>query len=274
MGKNIALCHFRVGETDGVSLEMDKWKTILEKLGHKVSYVAGSRGTLKDVEIIEELHYDDSTNNIVVENAYIKFHSFGNEQELKETIEKDAKAIESKLTALIKKNSFDTLIVNNIFSLGWNLAAGIGFFNAIKHTTVKCICHHHDFSWERDKYSNPTFPFITDYLDLYFPPKHERIKHVVINTIAKNELFKRRGIESTVVPNVFEFDNDWKVDNYNADFRTTFGIKDSDLIILQATRIVQRKGIELALDFVAALNKKKKKLIGKKLYNGQVFEHQ
>ncbi len=30
---NIALTHFRVGETDGVSLEMDKWKIVLEKWG-------------------------------------------------------------------------------------------------------------------------------------------------------------------------------------------------------------------------------------------------
>lgn len=29
----IALAHFRVGETDGVSLEMDKWKMQLEKWG-------------------------------------------------------------------------------------------------------------------------------------------------------------------------------------------------------------------------------------------------
>ena len=270
--QNIALCHFRVGETDGVSLEMDKWKLVFEKLGHKVTYVAGSKGTLKDVEIIKELHYNDATNTKVVQNAYIKFESFGSEQELKEAIERDAKAIEIKLIALIAEKKIDTLIVNNIFSLGWNLAAGIGFFKAIKKTAVNCICHHHDFSWEREKYSTPTFPFIADYLDVYFPPKHKRIKHVVINTIAKNELFKRKGIESTVVPNVFEFDNDWKVDHFNADFRSTFGISDTDLVILQATRIVQRKGIELALDVVAELNANKHKLKGKKLYNGQIYD--
>ncbi|MEB8345725.1 glycosyltransferase family 4 protein [Flavobacteriaceae bacterium KMM 6898] len=272
MKKNIALCHFRVGETDGVSLEMDKWKIILEKLGHNITYVAGSKGTLKDVEIIEELHYNDATNTKVVENAYIKLHSFGSEKKLRDTIEKDAKSIELKLIALIDENSFDTLIVNNMFSLGWNLAAGIGFFNAIKKTEVKCICHHHDFSWEREKYSNPTFPFITEILEEYFPPRHERIRHVVINTIAKNELLKRRGIESTVVPNVFDFDNNWIIDQFNADFRYTFDIKENDLVILQATRIVQRKGIELALDVVAELNANKHQLIDKKMYNDQTFD--
>lgn len=271
MRLNIALCHFRVGETDGVSLEMDKWKVVMEKLGHKVTYVAGSKGTLKDVQIIEELHYNDATNNKIVENAYIKFQSFSSQQALKETIEEEANSIELKLIALIEKNSFDILIVNNMFSLGWNLSAGIGFFNAIKKTKVECICHHHDFSWEREKYNNPTFPFITEILEEYFPPRHERIRHVVINSIAKKELLKRRGIESTVVPNVFDFDNNWIIDSFNADFRDTFGIKENDLIFLQATRIVQRKGIELALDVVAELNANKHQLAGKKMYNGQIF---
>jgi len=271
MKRTIGLCHFRVGETDGVSLEMDKWKLSLEKLGHKVIYIAGSKGVLKDVEIIQELHYNDATNNKVVENAYVKFHSYKNEAEFKQEIEKEANSIESKLLEIIKRKNIDLLMVNNMFSLGWNLSAGLGFSNAIKNSDVKCLCHHHDFHWEREKYSHPTCTFVQDYLTTIFPPNHSRIKHVVINTIAKNELFKRRNIESTVVPNVFEFNNDWIIDEFNQDFRSSFNIKNNDLIILQATRIVQRKGIELALDFVAELNANKQLMIGKKLYNNQIF---
>jgi mannosylglucosylglycerate synthase len=272
MKLTIALCHFRVGETDGVSLEMDKWKLVLEKLGHTVIYIAGSSGVLKNVEIIKELHYNDATNNKVVENAYVKFHSYKNEDEFKKEIESEAKSIETKLIEIIKENEIDLLMVNNMFSLGWNLSTGLGFSNAIKNSDVKCLCHHHDFHWEREKYSHPTCSFVEGYLNTIFPPVHHRIKHVVINNIAKNELFKRREIESTVVPNVFEFDNNWVVDAYNEDFRATFGIKKNDIIILQATRIVARKGIELALDFVAELNANKQKLVGKKLYNNQVFQ--
>lgn len=272
MKLTIALCHFRVGETDGVSLEMDKWKLGLEKLGHTVIYIAGSKGVLENVEIIKELHYNDATNNKVVENAYVKFHSYKSEDEFKQEIEKEANSIETKLLEIIKNKNIDLLMINNMFSLGWNLSAGLGFLNAIKKYDVKCLCHHHDFHWEREKYSHPTCSFVKDYLATIFPPNHPRIKHVVINTIAKNELFKRRGIDSTVVPNVFDFNNNWIVDDYNQDFRASFNIKNNDLIILQATRIVQRKGIELALDFVAELNANKQKLVGKKLYNNQVFK--
>lgn len=272
MKLNIALCHFRVGETDGVSLEMDKWKIVLEKLGHSVTYIAGSKGVLNNVNIINELHYNNPNNNNIVENAYTEFCDFNSEKDFKNIIEKDAQAIEKALIQLINKNKIDLIIVNNIFSLGWNLSAGSGFFNAIKKTDVKCICHHHDFYWEREKYSTPTLPFISDYLNKNFPPTHNRIKHVVINSIAKKELLKRKQIESTVVPNVFDFDVDWNVDDFNADFRTSFGLKENDLVILQATRIVKRKGIELALDFVYELSKNKKQLIGKRLYNKQLFD--
>lgn len=270
--KNIGLCHFRVGETDGVSLEMDKWKVVLEKLGHQVTYIAGSKGSLNNVEIIQELHYNNANNKIIVDNAYVKFRSFANEKAFKIAIENDAKAIEDKLLKIIKKNAIAVLIVNNIFSLGWNLSAGIGFFNAIKKASVKCICHHHDFYWERERYSEPTFSFISEYLKEYFPPRHAKIEHVVINSIARNELFKRKNIESKVVPNVFDFDNVWQVDDFNFNFRASFGIKEKDLIILQATRIVKRKGIELALDFVSELNSNRHKLFGKKLYNNRLFD--
>jgi len=267
----IALCHFRVGEIDGVSLEMDKWKMTLEELGHHVIYIAGSSGSLDNVEIIQELHYNDADNNKIVENAYIRYHSFNSEQSFKNKIENIAKSIEEKLINIIEKNKIDILIVNNIFSLGWNLSAGVGFFSAIKKTDVKCICHHHDFSWERKKYSNPTLPFIADYLNNYFPPKHTRLKHIVINSIAQKELLKRKNIKSIIIPNVFDFDKVWKIDDYNFDFRESFGIKKNDLIVLQATRIVKRKGIELAIDFVAELCKNKHRLIGKKLYNNLIF---
>lgn len=268
---NIGLCHFRIGETDGVSLEMDKWNTILEKLGHHVIYIAGSKGSLSNVKIIEELHYNDANNNKIVANAYGSFSDFETKASFKKFIEKDADSIEKKLITIIHENNLDLIIVNNMFSLGWNIPAAIGVFKAIKNSSVKCLCHHHDFHWEREKYSHPTKPFISDYLNEFFPPNHERISHVVINSIAKKELLKRRNIKSTIVSNVFNFDNNWVIDDYNSDFRSTFQIKQDDVIVLQATRIVKRKGIELAIDFVDELTKNKHNLIGKKLYNNQVF---
>lgn len=269
---NIALCHFRVGETDGVSLEMDKWKMALEQLGHKVIYIAGSAGNC-EAEIIPDLHYQHPVNNRIVENVYQNFESYCSEKNLKNEIFSLAESIERDLINLIEKNNIDLIVPNNILSLGWGLSAGIAFTKAIQKTGVRALCHHHDFHWERDLYSNPKVGFATDLLKEYFPPVHVRISHVCINHIAKGELKVRYGVEADVVPNVFDFQDELIiVDDYNRNLRKEFGINPGDLVFMQATRVVERKAIELAIDFVSEIGNQKENLVNKRLYSGHKFE--
>ncbi|MGL1894286.1 MAG: glycosyltransferase family 4 protein [Spirochaetaceae bacterium] len=266
---NIALCHFRVGETDGVSLEMDKWKLILERLGHNVFFLAGSQGT-SQAYIIEELHYAHPINDKIVENAYVELKDYTESQLMKE-INDLASKIEKKLIGFIRDNNIDIVVPNNIWSLGWGLSAGIGFSNAIMLTRTMCIVHHHDFYWEREKYSNPTCSGIKDLLNRYFPPKAPFIKHCVINNIAKEEIKKRKDIDAAVVPNVFDFSADpWIKDEYNEDFRRSIGIDKNDILLLQATRITERKAIEVAVDVASGLNNNLKNST-LTLYDGRKF---
>jgi len=268
---NIALCHFRVGEIDGVSLEMDKWKIVLEKLGHNVIYIAGSQGA-SSAKIIPSLHYQHPLNIKIVNNAYHNFQDYDSEEKLKEDIFALAKEIEQDLINCIKENQLDVLVPNNILSLGWHLSAGIAFTNVIKKTGMKTICHHHDFHWERVLYSNPKVNFVNDLLGEYFPITHKQISHICINHIAKNEIKKRFNIEAVVVPNVFNFlENKILKDRYNKNLREAIGIKKGDILFVQATRIVERKAIELAIDVIAEVIKNKKMLRNVKLYNGQIF---
>ena len=92
---NIALCHFRVGETDGVSLEMEKWKIELEKLGHKVIYIGGN--AYEDTEVVDELYYKNPLNDKIVYNAYVKLTDY-TEEELEAEVKRSAKVIEDKVT--------------------------------------------------------------------------------------------------------------------------------------------------------------------------------
>ena len=66
---NIGLMHYRVGETDGVSLEMSKWKTVLEALGHKVVFIAGNKGNTEAC-VISELSLDNEEMKKIHYNAY------------------------------------------------------------------------------------------------------------------------------------------------------------------------------------------------------------
>ena len=89
----IALCHYRIGETDGVSLEMDKWKEILEAMGHEVFMIAGSAGTTEGY-VIPELSYRYEEDLRIERNAYVEFWEYANESELMAAIEKAAARLE------------------------------------------------------------------------------------------------------------------------------------------------------------------------------------
>ncbi|MDD6237155.1 MAG: glycosyltransferase, group 1 family protein, partial [Clostridiales bacterium] len=245
----------------------------LEKMGHTCIYIAGSQG-VSDTPcyIIEELRYRHPLKIKITDNCYKALIDYSEECLLLQDILAMEQQIEIKLIQILREQRIDLLIVNNIWSLGWDLAAGIAFYNAVKATDIACIAHHHDFFWERELYQHPTCSFVKDMLEQYFPPKDARITHCVINKIAGEALQKRRGITAQVVPNVFDFAAPpWKKDEYNSDIRARCGIKANDIVFLQATRICERKGLELAIATLSEVNRRKSQLLGKTLYNGQRF---
>jgi glycosyltransferase involved in cell wall biosynthesis len=76
--------------------------------------------------------------------------------------------------------------------------------------------------------------------------------------------------EVVVFPDTFEFEQKaWEADQYNKDMLEELNIDPNSLIILQATRIVKRKSIELTIDLISELNKRKDYLAGKRIYNGK-----
>ena len=209
----------------------------------------------------------------IVDNCYKALTDYPDECLLLQDILSMEQQIEIKLVKILREQRIDLLIVNNIWSLGWDLAAGIAFYNAVKATNIYCIAHHHDFFWERKLYQKPTCAFVKDMLDQYFPPKDKQIIHCVINKIAGETLKSRSGIVAQVVPNVFDFSAPpWKKDDYNRDIRERCGI--NDIVFLQATRICERKGLELAIDTLAEVNRRKSELVGRTLYNGVLFSEE
>jgi len=136
---------------------------------------------------------------------------------------------------------------------------GLAITETIAETQIPCIAHHHDFYWERLRYSVNA---VNDYLCMAFPPNLPNISHVVINSEAREQLALRTGISSCVIPNVFDFDNPPSFDLDKAhEFKAALGVKPDDRIILQPTRVVQRKGIEHAIELVKQLDDPKIKLV-------------
>ncbi|MEZ4550861.1 MAG: hypothetical protein R2874_10400 [Desulfobacterales bacterium] len=90
--------------------------------------------------------------------------------------------------------------------------------------------------------------------NMAFPPCMSSIHHVVINSVADEQLGLRTGISSYIVPNVMDFDNPPEpLDDFAADVRQSLGIADDEYFILQPTRIIKRKGIEHAIELVSRL---------------------
>jgi len=268
----IAMIHFRVGATDGVSLEMDKWKTQLEKLGHTVIYVAGETFREKG-RVIPGLNIHSKTHHHFFHNAYESLDDYENEDAFLDAIYKEARSIEDALKTVFTEEAIDCVIPNNVSSLGLNLPVGIAMAHVISDLNLKVIYHHHDFYWERDRYSHPTVSGVQTLLNTYFPADHPKAVHCVINHIARINLLERRNIESIVVPNVFDFSEaPWTMDEYNDDLKKALGIKENDIVFLQATRIEDRKAIELALDTIETVHDLLKNHIGKPLYNHKTIQ--
>jgi len=271
---NIAMLHFRVGELDGVSLEMDKWRSIFESQGHSVIYIAGTLGSASGVEI-PEMALDYPLNLKLRKSAYVSLTGFKSGSDLEIAIEDLAKTIQQQLLLALQENNIDLLIPNNVFSLPLNIPTTLAIYRILKETQIPCIAHHHDFIWERDDYT-PQFPFIKEYLDDYYPPIDlQQFKHVVINSLAQKKLKVLKGVESLVVPNVFYFKQpDWQIDDYNNDLRLKLNIDDNDILILQATRLVKRKGVELVIEVIKELQQPKnlQYLKDNKLFDGRSFK--
>ncbi len=266
----ICICHYRIGKTDGVSLEIMKKKKALEKMGYKVSLLSGPQQVGSDY-VIPELEFDRKDILKIKENSFFKFKDYAHEDALMKDINDVAEKIKNKFLKINERKKFDILLLHNIFCHGRHIAAAKAFYDISKEIDAQVIGFDHDF-YETYGIYDPQTPKVKKYLSKYVPPKDERIKHVTINSLSQKILQKKIKRKSIIFPDMFEFDQKtWEKDTYNKDFLKTFVLKENDLIVLQATRIVERKAIELAVDLVAKLNKRKDELIGKTLYNGKKF---
>jgi mannosylglucosylglycerate synthase len=269
----IAFIQNKLKLTDGVSLEVDKWRAVLEALGHEVLYIAGNE--IDGVIRIPELFLKHPETNAILRAGTVRFEpgaGYPDEAALIAHIDDVAVRIEAQLIRLIRSHRIDVLVPNNLLSVGYNIPAIPALCATLLKTGLPAIVHSHDFYFENSGEVTATCPGVLDIYDRLAPPRLPRVAHVVINRLAQAEVRRRKGIEAEVVPNVFDFAQPaWTQDDYNRDFRASFGIGPRDIVFLQATRILDRKGVELAIDTVAAVQQRRARLEGTPLHDGRRF---
>jgi mannosylglucosylglycerate synthase len=250
----IAFFQNRLGRTDGVSLEVDKWRAVLrDRLGHRVHYCSGN-DDVPGNDVIPELYAQHPVTWKILRNGTVALTDYRSEADLERDIYAHADVLEQRLLDFIRAEGIELLIPNNLCSGGYQPAAAIAFHRVLRRTGLPAIIHSHDFYFEESGEVRATCHTVASIYDRYFPTKLPNVQHVVINRIAQAEIKRRKAIDAVVVPNVFDFAQPaWTSDAYNADFRRACGLGDDDLLLLQATRILDRKGIEMAIDLAAAL---------------------
>ena len=242
---------------DGVSLETKKWAKILEDEGFECHYLAGELDRPEEKSfMVEEAHFKHPD----IEDIYNEcFGTDTRKSSITRKIHEIKKKLKSEILDFVNKFEIDLLIAENSLTIPLNIPLGIAITEFISETKMPTIAHHHDFYWERIRFSVNA---VNDYLRMAFPPNLPNIKHVVINSEAQEQLALRSGISSIIVPNILDFENPPLVDaQHTQDFRKSICLKPDDIMILQPTRIVRRKGIEQAIELVKELRDPRYKLV-------------
>jgi len=250
--KNVGFVSFRISGTDGVSLETKKWAEVFEQHGYTCFYMAGELDTPPERSlIVDESHFKHPE---ILKLYGMSFNVDERPRELTAGLHHYREILKTKLYDFVEHFNIGLLIPQNTLTIPLNLPLGMALTEFIAETGIPVIAHHHDFFWERKRFLNNC---VWDYFNSCYPPHLKNVQHVVINSSAQNQLALRTGISSTLIPNVMDFENPPDgSDEYNSDARQALGIADDELCILQPTRVVQRKGIEHAIELVARLGLK------------------
>jgi glycosyltransferase involved in cell wall biosynthesis len=241
--ENIGFVSTRFSGTDGVSLESAKWAEVLWESGHVSYWYGGVLDRDPGVSLcIPEAFFDHS------ENAWINAQLWGRTRrsaDASRRIRELAEYLKATLYEFRALFDLDILVVENALTIPMHIPLGVAVTEFLLETGMPAIAHHHDFQWERTRFQ---ISAVDDYLEMAFPPRVPHLQHVVINQAAREEIAWRKGLPSILVPNVLDFDNPpGEPDEYAADVRQALGLLDDDLLLLQPTRIVPRKGIENAI---------------------------
>ena len=255
--KNIGFVSTRFAGTDGVTLESSKWAEVFEKNGHCCFWFAGELDRESEKSyLVPEAHFHHAQNKWINERILGKR---GRESSLTELIHVLRTILKSHLHNFIEQFDIDILIAENALTIPMHVPLGLALTETIAETQLPTIAHHHDFHWERIRFSVNA---VSDYIRMAFPPNSPNIEHVVINSVAREELALRTGISATIIPNVLDFENPPVVnEGCNKRFRKSIGLKHNDVIFLQPTRIIKRKGIEHAIELVKELKEFDGKLV-------------
>ncbi len=272
--RRIGFISTRFAGTDGVSLETAKWAQVLQRMGHQCFYFCGECDRPPEVSyLVPEAFYRhpsiDAINQVVYAGSWGSLHQgrkahpeiaalhqdffsvFIRPARITRQVQELKDYFKEHLYRFAHQYRLEALITENALTIPINLPLGLAITEFVAETGYPVIAHHHDFHWERQRFMNNSVP---DYLAAAFPPSLPSVRHVVLNSVQARQLASRTGAASMVIPNVMDFDRPpAPLDEYARSARADLGVAPGQYLILQPTRIIQRKGIEHAIELTRRL---------------------
>jgi len=254
---NFGFVSTRFAGTDGVSLEAAKWAEVLWRDGHVSHWYSGLSDRQDEISMcVPEAYFGHPEIEWINRRIWSTPHRT---REVSERIRVLSNYLKDTLYRFVERFSIDVLVPENAITIPMNVPLGIAITEFIAETGIPTIAHHHDFYWERTRFS---ISGVNDLMDMAFPPRLPNMVHTVINAAAREQISRRKGVGAMLIPNVFDFEQPPEpVDDYSNDVRESLQLSKDDIFILQPTRIVPRKGIEHAIKLVGMLNDPRCKLV-------------
>ncbi|MDJ0925113.1 MAG: glycosyltransferase [Acidimicrobiia bacterium] len=237
-GLHIGMIGTRFAGLDGVTLESLKVADVLRSLGYRVSWFGGRIGPGFEPAFEDPEAYFDTPENHEL-NAQV-FQTSTCPDAVLEELERRAGALQTLIANWVEEERVDVLMPQNASAIPVQLPLGLAIARHAAAARTATLAHHHDLAWERDRFWPNA---VGGVLDEAFPPKGASVGHLAINTLAAAELRKRKGIAALVLPNIMDFANPPDPGDGTA-FRHVAGLSETDVVLLQPTRMIPRKGIE------------------------------
>ncbi|MBV9132322.1 MAG: hypothetical protein JO318_06470, partial [Chloroflexi bacterium] len=249
--------HFKLFGTDGVSLQSQELSKALRKRGWRVYPCASDVPDSTEGLRIAELSYQ-SDDALALRRRMFSSESAGEHEgrDLLEEIQRRAQIIRSRVEAYVDEHRIHVLHIRNIMSLPYNLAATLAFYQLIlERSDIFFLLQHHDLYWEGPNARNFQSPYLefADLITRITCPERANVTHVLINPIAAQALYERKGIQGVVIPDGFDFDRVvMNLDEraFRSRLETLTGdmsaVTPDDVVVAMPARVAINKAIELA----------------------------
>ena len=288
----IGILHSLVGKNDGVSIVIDQSVQVMQQylnVSKDNVFFLCAIGPSRVNKMEHPLFWHRSNENRYILRHYSSSPNVSNASpDLEKFIEQNVQECIKQIARFVAKYHVDLLLVHNsCHPMNFIYAVALHrYFKALrqkKRLFPKYLLWWHDSHLERERYNNPN-SVVKRYLNFIPGPFVDGL--IFINSVQKQlayQYFKTCnhphlstlfGKKMALIPNTCDIPWAWKsaagrnrlapkIDDFNHDFFQNIGLIDAlqekgvaienTLILLQHTRIIQRKRIDTAIDFAFKL---------------------